>query len=335
MAFALHGVSVGKGESGFFEIPVCVMASGYRLTLPVHVVNGARPGPVTLICTATHGEELWSAEFARRSKHHFEQVLEHDFNGTILIAPVLNPHAFESGDRNTPIDLHNLNRVFPGSEPGAGWFSDQLAQVIAAELVRHADYLLDYHGGGPDTIIHYTYTVPLDSDHNRRVHEVALASGAEVLWEHVESRGTLTNYADQLGKLCVVPEVGGGGVITDPAVFTKALADLENMLRVLEVLPGPVAASVARVVVRRGATVRPANGGTFVPEIGLEAIGKTVPGGTVLGRVISPYTFEVLDTLVAPFSKTEILQLRNRISKVHPGEYAYIVGDGDSGYGVG
>jgi uncharacterized protein len=69
-----------------------------------------------------------------------------------------------------------------------------------------------------------------------------------------------------------------------------------------------------------------------VPVVGLEVLGKSVPGGTVLGRVHSPYDFSVLDECVAPFARTEMMQVRNRISKVHPGEYAYIIGDGDTGY---
>jgi len=48
--------------------------------------------------------------------------------------------------------------------------------------------------------------------------------------------------------------------------------------------------------------------------------------------VVSPYTFEELHRLVAPYPKTEVMQVRNRMSKVHPGEYAFIVGDGESGY---
>ncbi|MBX3560143.1 MAG: succinate dehydrogenase, partial [Chelatococcus sp.] len=61
-------------------------------------------------------------------------------------------------------------------------------------------------------------------------------------------------------------------------------------------------------------------------------MGKSLTKGTVLGRVVSPYTFEILDEIKAPFDKTEVMMIRNRISKVHPGEYAYIIGDGDSGY---
>jgi|GEM_PF-482930 len=323
------------GTHGYLEVPVCHMASGYRLTLPVHIVKGLHDGPAILISAASHGEELWCTELARRIIERFAGPLAYDFAGTLIVAPMLNPHSFETGHRNTPIDLHNLNRVFPGIEPGRGWFTDMLARVIADEILPRCDIVFDYHGGGTDTVIHYTYSSPVTDDRSRINHEIALASGAEVIWEHHESRGTLTNYAEAMGKLCVVVEAGGGGVILEQRYFSDALSNLENMFRVLKVLPGKVAPSKARVVVREGRTVRPAHGGIFIPEVGAELIGKTVPGGTVLGRVVSPFTFEVLDELKAPYPKTELMQIRNRISKVHPGDYAYIVGDGDSGYHLG
>jgi hypothetical protein len=59
-----------------------------------------------------------------------------------------------------------------------------------------------------------------------------------------------------------------------------------------------------------------------------------VPKGTLLGRIVSPQSFAELDRIVAPFEQTEIMMVRDRISKVHPGDYAYIVGDGASGYEV-
>jgi predicted deacylase len=329
MGFVWNGSAVPAGTSACFEVPVCVMASGYRLTIPVHVVAGRRPGPVVLIAAGSHGEEVWSAEFVRRV-HAFLVASDYAFAGTMLLAPVLNPHSFETGHRNTPIDLHNLNRVFPGLE--RGWFSDILAKALADHLLPKADIILDYHGGGSDTLIHYTYTVPPTSDRNRQIHEMALASGAEVLWEHIESRGTLSNYGEQLGKLCVVPEIGGGSLLTDPSYFEKGVADLVNMLRLVEVFDGQVQPSVCRVVVRKGGSVKPAHGGMYLPVVGAEFLGKSVPGGTVLGQVVSPYTFELLDELVAPYAKTELMQIRDRISKVHPGEYAFIIGDGDSGY---
>ena len=332
MTFKWDGTEVARRSKAYFEVPVCTMASGYKLALPIHVITGQRPGPSVLISCTSHGDEFWSAEFCRRI-YHFLVDSDHDFAGTMVLAPVLNPHSFESGDRNTPIDLHNLNRVFPGSEADSNWFTDALAKAIADRILPQVDIVLDYHGGGSDTVIHYTYTAdPEASEYNRRVNEIAMVSGAEVLWEHFEARGTLTNCAEQMGVLAVVPEIGGGGLILDLAYFDKAIADMVNMLRVVEVFSGALTHDAPRVVVRKGRTVRPAHGGTFIPEVGLEVLGKTVPEGTLLGRVVSPYTFEELHRLVAPYPKTEVIQVRNRVSKVHPGEYAFIVGDGDSGY---
>lgn len=335
MGFTWDGQTVGNAATARFEVPVCTMASGFNLSLVIHAITGQRAGPVVLVACGSHGEELWSSEFCRRLKE-FLVGDGHDFAGTILLAPVLNPHSFESGTRNTPVDLHNLNRVFPGSAPGKNWFTDMLAGVIAERILPAADYIFDYHGGGSDTVIRYHYTVdPELSDRNALVHDVALASGAEILWQIDEQRGTLTNCAETMGKTCFVVEVGGGGGILDTSSFDRAYGDILNMLRVIEVVRGTADKTAARVVVTKGTTVRPAHGGTFVPACGLEVLGKTVSGGTVLGRVMSPYTFEVLDELTAPFEKTEIMQVRNRVSKVHPGEYAYIIGDGDSGYTVG
>lgn len=332
MAFEWEGSRVAASSTAHFEVPVCTMASGHRLMLSVHVVTGNRAGPVTLVACGSHGEELWSVEFARRLKQFLVRD-GHDFAGTILIAPMLNPHSFESGTRNTPIDFHNLNRVFPGSPAGKNWFSDMLARVIADRILPKADLIFDYHGGGSDTVIHYHYTVdPSLSARHATVHRVALASGAEVLWESNEQRGTLTNCGDQLGKTCFVCEIGGGGLILDVNYFEKGYRDLLNMLKVVEVVRGAPEMGRCRIVVRKGSSIRPAHGGTFVPVVGLEVLGKSVPGGTVLGRVHSPYDFSVLDECVAPFARTEMMQVRNRISKVHPGEYAYIIGDGDTGY---
>jgi uncharacterized protein len=330
--FDWEGTTIGRSATARFDVPVCTMASGHKLALAVHVVTGNRPGPVTLVACGSHGEELWSSDFCRRLQQFLVRD-GHDFAGTMLLAPVLNPPSFESGTRNTPVDFHNLNRVFPGSPAGRNWFSDMLARVIADRILSKAEIVFDYHGGGSDTVIHYHYTVdPTLSAKHAIVHKVALASGAEVLWEHNEQRGTLTNHAESLGKLCIVVEIGGGGLILDIDYFEKAYRDFLNMAKVVEVVRGEPTFGHARIVVKKGSSIRPTHGGTFVPVIGLDMLGKSVPGGTVLGRVISPYTFEVLDECIAPYPKTELMQVRNRISKVHPGEYAYIIGDGDSGH---
>lgn len=331
MTFHFREQDVMTGKPQAFHLPVAISAAGQHIALPVHVVPGQDSGPAVLICAGSHGEEVWSTEFVRRIYVHLQEI-DYAYSGTIILAPVLSPTSFEAGPRHTPFDYHNLNRVFPGNEPGKGWFTEMVAHVITQDLLPAADIVLDYHGGGSDTSIHYQYTVAPDNPHYEAIHNAALVSGADVLWEVAETRSTLTTEVANANKPAIIPEIGGGGDLNDDTLFTKGLNDLANMLRSLGVFPGEIDAKKPRIVVRSGRAVRPRHGGIFLPTVGLEALGTSVAQGTLLGTVVSPYTFETLDELVAPYPKTEIMQVRNRISRVHPGDYAYIVGDGDSGY---
>jgi predicted deacylase len=332
MSFKWRGRTIARGEKAFFAVPVCTMASGYELTLPVHVLAGRRPGPAVMIATTSHGDQIWESEFCRRF-HDRLMADGLDFNGALVLCPLLNPIAFESGTRNSWVDMHNLNRVFPGSESGTNWFTDALAGVIMREIVAHVDAVIDYHGGSSNTVIRYTYTPdPNVSAATRFVYEMALATGAEVIWEHAQPPGSLSGACAAVGKPAVLFEVGGGSVIEDESEFADAIAATGNVLRLLTVFDGEPTKGRTRIVVRKGVLLRPKHGGLFSPVVGADKVGKTLEKGTVLGRVYSPHTFAVLDELVAPFARTEVMQVRTRTCRVHPGTYAYILGDGDSGY---
>ena len=49
---------------------------------------------------------------------------------------------------------------------------------------------------------------------------------------------------------------------------------------------------------------------------------------TQLGTVVSPYTFEPLETLTSPFDPSLVALTRERVTHVEAGDYAYIVADG-------
>ena len=56
-------------------------------------------------------------------------------------------------------------------------------------------------------------------------------------------------------------------------------------------------------------------------------MGVLVRRWTFLWTVISPYTFEVLEEILAPFESNYVILLRPTITKVHPGDYAYMVAE--------
>lgn len=328
MVFEMAKQRVGTGESGIVRIPVCTMADTHELTLAVHVIDSGRPGPTVAAVATHHGDEVFTVELLRQLDAEMRRT---EFRGTLLIMPLANPYAFAAGTRNTPVDLHNLNRVFPGNPDG--WFTDILADAIWTNLIPKIDALIDYHCGGTDTCIHYTYTLSPETAFGRQVHELALLGSAEVLYETEHPAGSLAGLTSSQQIPSVILEVGGG-VAFGTDYLDRGLAATKRILMKLGMLDGTPEQGPARIVCRKGGSVRPHHGGLFQPEVGLDLLGKSVSGGTVLGRVISPATFEELEVITAPYPRTEVMMVRSRMGKVEAGEYAYILGDGESGYSV-
>jgi len=325
MAVSFLGEAIADRQVKVVRIPVCRLASGAELTIAVHVLRGAGDGPTVGIVSAHHGEELFTTELMRRLRG---MLLRSQFRGTVLMVPCANPASFEAGTRNTPIDMHNLNRVFPGD--AAGWLTDKIAAAIWKNFVPSIDALIDYHCGGVDTEIHYTYTMDASTPIGRRVHELALLGSARVLWRADGPAGSLAREVVRRGIPAVILEVGGGPSF-GTNLMDRGLEAAERILRKLGVVDGPIGTAEPRIVVRKGGALRPSHGGLFIPEVGHEVLDGTVPGGTILGRVLAPDTFEELEAIRAPYPRTAVMMVRSRISKVHPGEYAYIVADEGSG----
>ena len=65
----------------------------------------------------------------------------------------------------------------------------------------------------------------------------------------------------------------------------------------------------------------------LAPAVGFDHLNKTVPQGTLLAQILSPLTLEVIEEIVAPCEQTVFLNMRGYATKVHPGDYAYILGD--------
>ena len=65
----------------------------------------------------------------------------------------------------------------------------------------------------------------------------------------------------------------------------------------------------------------------FYPVVGAEYLNKSVPKDTLIAVVRDPQTTEVIEEMRAPFEETVFLDMRIMMTKVHPGDYAYIIGN--------
>jgi predicted deacylase len=306
-----------RPSTQYEKLPVTTLASGQELFIPLHRLKGASPGPTLGLSAVVHGDEPLPNEVIRRVLLEIEPS---HLRGTILAVPVVNALAFQSLTRNTPIDMLDLNRNFPG-EP-SGWLSEQIAHVLTTRYVSQLDVHIDLHSGGIFPTVDYVYVF-------ERSRELSLAFGSELLYEPSRPyQGTFAVPAEQKGIPFFVAELGGGGLL-DSRYIEKGVRGVINVLKQLGMHEGEVIRPTRQTIVTEMAVIRPRYGGVLYPEIGLDHIGQEVAGGTLLGRVVSPYSFETLEEIRAPFHRSYMILLRGGISRVNPGDYAYMVANAE------
>ena len=309
--------------------PVTTRASGETLSLAIHTLHGAQAGPTLGLFSTSHGDEAFTVQVIKAVLDRLDPA---KLRGTIRALPVGNPIAFESFTRSTGqgmnTDKTNLNRVFPGK--ATGWLTEQIANVISKEFVPGLDALIDFHCGNSETAINYVLLENDPSDVGRRSVELSKLCGSDLLYTAPtpEQTGTLTQYAKSLGIPSVIAQWGGN--VTNPAAYVdRCFVGIRNVLIHLGMLDGKIELPTQQTMLSGARTLlAPRHGGLFVPELGFDRLCDTVPAGTVLGRVYSPHTFELLEELTAPYDQSVVIMLRGTLSRVNPGDYAYIICNG-------
>jgi predicted deacylase len=299
-------------------IPVTTLASGFELFIPLHRLAGRASGPTLGLSAVVHGDEPLTNEIIRQVLMRIDPG---ELRGTILAVPIVNTLAFESLTRHTPIDQLDLNRNFPGG-PG-GWLSEQIAHVLSTRFVSQLDAQVDLHTGGVFPTVDYVYIF-------ERSRELSKAFGSTFLFEPSNPyQGTFAVPAREKGIPFFTAEVGGGSFL-DAHYIEHGVRGVLNVMRQLGMLDGEIVRPRRQTVVTEMAVIRPRVGGMLHPEIGLDQLGKEVRGGTLLGRVLSPQTFETLEEIRAPFERGYMILLRGGMMRVHPGDYGYMVANAET-----
>lgn len=296
------------------RVPVATLANGHRLELFVHTLRGAGDGPTLGLVGGIHGDEPLGPETVRQVMASIDPAR---LRGAIVALPVANAYALQALTRNQPLDMTNLNRIFPGDPDGT--ITEQLAHVLCEELAGSWDALIDFHSGGNLATVDYAYIH--DND------ELARAYGTEVLFRGPSFPGSLGQWARDRGIRTVVSELGGGQQ-RNGHYLAKGVRGAHGVLRQLGMLDGAPARPDGQVIVTGMAVIRPHHGGTMLSEVDATRLGQRVAGGTVLARVVSPYTFEELEVITAPFDPSILVLVREPVTTVDAGDYGFMVADG-------
>lgn len=320
------GINTAPGQHAVKMIPVALMANGTEIVLPVHIYNGKKPGKRLMLTALSHGDATTGYEVIRRFA---EGIDLNNLSGTIIALPCINPVAFEWDSRNTPIDMSNLNRCYPGSS--SGWFSDRIASAVSM-FCSEADILIDWHGGGYGDAINYVLIKNTEGELGQHIRELGFVYGLEYVYggkpagPEAAYAGTLTDYMIGLGKPAIVAEVGTG-INLKKDIIPNSIRGIYNVMKHEGMYPGEPELPKTQWMIHERPLMRPKKGGMFYPECGPEYLNKVVKKGTLMATIRNPLTLEIIEEMYAPCDETVFLDMRAQMMKVHPGDYAYILGN--------
>ena len=155
--------------------------------------------------------------------------------------------AVMGGARVSPIDGVNMNRAFPGRRDGS--VTEMIAHFVQHRILPACDALFDIHSGGKTMMFSpfACYHRLADETLTRRARDAVAAMAAPISLELVEldPEGMLDTAVEDMGKLFVGTELGGGGTTTTATVAIAETA-VRNLLAHLGVIDEKPVSRAAR-----------------------------------------------------------------------------------------
>jgi predicted deacylase len=272
---------------GYLRVPLSHNTAGWgSLQIPITVVVGG-DGPTLVASGGTHGDELEGPVALMKLARELQPEKLH---GRAIIIPALNLPAVRAGTRLSPIDGVNLNRAFPGQYNGST--TSLIAHYMTNVLFPPADIVMDIHSGGRSMVFYPCATlhrVPDDAQYAKML-AAARVWGARYAFISIEiaGEGLLPVQAEEMGKLVVTTEMGGGGEC-HPRVLAVAERGIRNVMIQQGMLDGeivvpPYEVTTVAATDPRDFLASPADG---IYESFLD-VGQAVEAGQAVGQVHFP-----------------------------------------------
>lgn len=296
-------------------------ADGSDAVLFITELVGETDGPTVGISASIHGNENTGSQAVLEL---YRQLKDMRIKGRILLLPVANPRSFAVNHRHNPLDQLNLNREFPGDDRGT--YSQQLAFALARDYFDKIEANIDLHSGTDRPTVDYVY---IWSDEG-----LSRAFGSKILYRPTEGKtGTLyagttkTVTIDKRPQMKVTTIELGGGIIDQTPYVKRTVDGMLNQLRYLGSIEGAPKAPAKQVVVHELVGIRPKHGGWLEPLS--PPNGEVIRGGSLLGRVVSPYDFSIIEEIPTPFVNGIMVMQHLTRNLVEAGDYGFMVGNLD------
>jgi uncharacterized protein len=283
----------GQKATGYIAVPAGVDAAA---SIPVILVNGAKPGPVLALVAGSHGTEYASIIALQKLAQAADPT---EIAGIFIIVPLLNVASFaQKVPHVNPIDGKNMNRFYPGKPDGTQ--TERASWAMAKQVVEKCDYLIDLHGGDLDeNLRRYSYWAATGKEaQDAASRAMVLAFGLDhiILQDFrtpVAPGGaiTLTRFASSLGKPCVTAEAGHAGT-TDPDDVDFLIRGCWNVARHLRMANGTAMPVEGPLWLSRVSVMTSELDGVFYPLVGAEAY---VSQGMKIGYVTDYFGKKIWD----------------------------------------
>ena len=303
--FGIEGLDLVRGTKSRTRLRTVELADGTVIELPVMVVRGAEPGPLLYLGAAFHGDEVAGTQIVGRFASSIDPAA---LRGTLVVVPVQNPMAFQVQHRyfighmlKSPMDQSPSDpwAAFPGNPDGNT--AQIIAHVIYDTLMRHADYTIDVHT--PTTGGRYAPFAFLPptrcGEAVVKAEALARAFGADYILS--ADKGIYVgdfNPHTVMGERGVPAfgiEVGEGGRVRGEEVET-GLRGLNNVLRKIEMLPGPVESFGRNLVISTMDVIRTRRAGLLKLHVGLN---DEISAGQHVATITDPFD-QVIEEIKAP-----------------------------------
>lgn len=231
-------------QSSYLRVPHSRNNSAWgKVLVPIIVIKNGE-GPTALLVGGNHGGEYEGPV----SLLKLARTLQADqINGRIIILPALNLPAVLAGERVSPIDGRDMNRVFPGRPNGT--ITEVIAHFVHEAILPHCDVVLDLHSGGyslelaPFISMHY-----LHDENQRQATEaamVAFQAPYALISNEYTGEGLLDYAVESMGKVFLYTELGGSGRLK-PETLAIAETGTRNLLFHFGIVQGEVITCEAR-----------------------------------------------------------------------------------------
>jgi predicted deacylase len=270
----------GHTAMGHLQVPAAADAA---TTIDVAVIHGAKPGKVVAFVSGSHGTEYASIVALT---HLVSKIDPNALSGTVIVLPLLNVASFEQMTVHVnPIDKKGMNAGYPGSATGTQ--TERALAMVADQVVRPADVVVDLHGGDLDEDLRpFSYWTRIGNaiqDDGAKALVMAFGLNHIIVRDidtaNPASTRSLGGYALAQGKTTIIAEAGRSGLVLDEDVDALANGCL-NVLGSLKMIARSVTPVARPVWVTAGDRVTADKAGMFFPVVKRDIL---VKAGDVVG----------------------------------------------------